>query len=192
MLLLYFLFFFLMIRRPPKSTLFPSPTLVRIAGLGIDRFVIGYDAPEAGASGPAQAAAVGPDALLALLGASGDAPTRLSARLAALAQDQDDSVYDLDVFATPAAWMAAPEPEQAEAAQAPADSSDLHGVVLSSVVLGRRPMARFGNELRFIGDRIGSLAIVGIDEDGVELARDGTRYRLPVGESKLVTLVDER
>lgn len=164
-----------------------------LVGLGMDRFVIGYDdAPRAAPSATAQAKAVGPDALLALLGASQGASTGLSARLAALALDQDDAVYERDVFATPVAWLDAPQPQQDRADQPTAASAGWSGLTLSSVVLGRRPMARFGNELRFVGDRIGSLAIVGIDEDGVELAGNSTRYRLPVGESKLVTLVDDR
>src|SRR5260370_31351891 len=35
--LLYFLFFFLMIRRPPRSTLFPYTTLFRSRRVGVDK-----------------------------------------------------------------------------------------------------------------------------------------------------------
>src|SRR2546430_14413742 len=60
----FFLFFFLMIRRPPRSTLFPYTTLFRSVGGGVHRRVLDAELP-AGAQDPQRdLAAVGDDDLL--------------------------------------------------------------------------------------------------------------------------------
>src|SRR3712207_8928641 len=46
-MLVYFIFFFLMIRRPPRSTLFPYTTLFRSEDV-----TFGYDRPESDAPSP--------------------------------------------------------------------------------------------------------------------------------------------
>lgn len=166
-----------------------------LSGLVVDRLVIGYDTAPIGDEGSNQVdgSEIRVDALLALLGESGSNAGNLTARLDELASGQDASLLDRDVFAMPMAWTVPiiPEPDGGDAGairSAPAAAMNLN---LSSVMLGRRPMARFGNELRFVGDEIAGMVIVRIDEDGVELANGGSRYRVPVGESRLVALADD-
>ena len=62
-------FFFLMIRRPPRSTLFPYTTLFRSSGYWVQQVVVGWLAYEITGSALITSIALGLDALPVLLGA---------------------------------------------------------------------------------------------------------------------------